>query len=79
MLILTQIEFENIFDGIVSALTNAGYDPYAQLTGYLQTGDETFITRKGNARELIKTLDRGKIERYVINRFNGSPERKLNL
>lgn len=79
MLILTQIEFENIFDGIVSALTNAGYDPYAQLTGYLQTGDETFITRNGNARELIKTLDRGKIERYVINRFNGSPERKLNL
>ena len=79
MLILTQIEFENIFDGVVSALTNAGYDPYAQLTGYLQTGDETFITRNGNARELIKTLDRGKIERYVINRFNGSPERKLNL
>lgn len=60
-------------------MTNAGYDPYAQLTGYLQTGDETFITRNENARELIKTLDKGKIEQYVINLFNDSPERKLNL
>jgi len=71
-------DFEKQIAVVVSALSNAGYDPYAQLTGYLQTGDETFITRNGNARELIKTLDRDKVERYVINHLNNSPERKLN-
>lgn len=36
------------------------YDPYMQLYGYLETGDDTyyFITRKGNAREEIGELDR---------------------
>jgi len=71
-------DFEKQIAVVVSALSNAGYDPYAQLTGYLQTGDETFITRNGNARELIKTLDRDKVERYVINHLNNNPERKLN-
>ena len=76
---LERTDFEKKIALVIAALSDAGYDPYAQLTGYLQTGDETFITRNGNARELIKTLDRDKIERYVINRFNDSTERKLNL
>jgi len=62
---LTQTEFEKIIGEVVSALTNAGYDPYAQLTGYLQTGDETFITRNGNARTIIKSLNIEQIEKYV--------------
>ena len=56
----------------MSALTNAGYDPYAQLTGYLQTGDETFITRNGNARAIIKTLDIKQISKYILTLKNGN-------
>lgn len=60
---------ENSFDEamgiVVAALKDAGYDPIAQLTGYLQTGDATFITRTGNARSIIRTLDKEQITAYV--------------
>lgn len=62
---MEQAEFDKCISEIMSALSAAGYDPYAQLTGYLQTGDETYITRKGNARELIRTLDKEMIVKYV--------------
>ena len=62
---MEQTDFEIQIAFVVSALSDAGYDPYAQLTGYLQTGDETFITRSGNARAIIKTLDTEQIALYV--------------
>lgn len=62
---MTQAQFEKSMGEIIQALANAGYDPYAQLTGYLQTGDETFITRKGDARTIIKSLDIERIALYV--------------
>ena len=62
---MEQAEFDKRISEVSSALSAAGYDPCAQLTGYLQTGDETYITRKGNARELIRTLDKEMIARYI--------------
>ena len=62
---MEQTDFEKQIAFVVSALSDAGYDPYAQLKGYLQTGDETFITRNGNARAIIKTLDIERIALYV--------------
>ena len=62
---MEQTEFEKCISKIAQALSAAGYDPCAQLTGYLQTGDETYITRKGNAREIIRTLDKEMIAQYI--------------
>lgn len=39
-------EFMEIFNEIVTALKSAGYNPYEQLIGYLELGNETYITRK---------------------------------
>ena len=50
---------------IVEAIKDAGYDPYDQLMGYLKTGEDYYITRKGDARNLIKTLDKEKLESFV--------------
>ena len=50
---------------VESAIKQAGYDPYEQLEGYLQTGHDYYITRTMGARELIKTLDRNKLKTYV--------------
>lgn len=50
---------------IVEAIKEAGYDPYEQLIGYLQTSQDYYITRKKNARSLIKTLEREQIQQYV--------------
>ena len=57
--------FDQTIEIIVNAIKKAGYDPYSQLTGFLRTHDDRYITRTGNARELIGTLDRSKLKYYV--------------
>lgn len=65
MIILEQADFEKQIALVIAALSDAGYDPYAQLTGFLQTGDETFITRRNDARAVVSSLDREMVARYV--------------
>ena len=57
--------FEEKIKTIVSAIARAGYDPYAQLTGFLRTQDARFITRTDNARALALELDRSQLKQYV--------------
>jgi hypothetical protein len=59
-------EFRVRMDRIVKALKDAGYDPYMQLYGYLETGDDTYITRKGNARDEIGELDREMVRKFTM-------------
>ena len=58
-------KFIATMESIVSSIEEKGMDPYAQLYGYLTTGKEEYITRTGNARELIKTLERDRVSEYV--------------
>lgn len=62
---MEQADFEKQIALVISALSDAGYDPYAQLTGFVQTGDDTFITRRNNARAIVSSLDREMVARYV--------------
>ena len=64
---VAKINFDEAIGKVVEALVGAGYDPIAQLTGYLQTGDDTFITRTGDARGIIRLLDKEQIAAYVEN------------
>ena len=66
---MSQTEFEKQFAIVIAALSDAGYDPYAQLTGFIQTGDETFITRRNDARAIVSSLDREMVARYVKERI----------
>ena len=63
---MTEQEFNKVMEHIVSSLKQGGYDPYEQLTGYIMTGEEHYITRNGNARELIAGLDKLKVKSYVL-------------
>lgn len=54
-----------IFESIVSSLREAGYDPFSQITGYLQTGDLTYITRSGDARQLISKMDKSLLQEFA--------------
>lgn len=56
-----------IFESIVSSLREAGYDPFSQITGYLQTGDLTYITRSGDARQLISQMDKSLLQEFANN------------
>lgn len=54
-----------IFESIASSLREAGYDPFSQITGYLQTGDLTYITRSGDSRSLIVKVDKTAIRKLL--------------
>ena len=58
-------KFIAAMESIVSSIEKTGNDPYAQLYGYLSTGKDVYITRTGNARELIKTLNRQQVYEHV--------------
>ena len=58
-------EFENLIEKVIAAMEEAGYDPAAQFTGYFQTGDETFITRSGEARTTVRLLNKEQIADYL--------------
>ena len=58
-------DFKQKIEHIVSALREAGYDPYEQLYAYLHNGNDTYITRKGDARSLVSELDQEQILDYI--------------
>ena len=47
-----------ILQHVYRALQAKGYDPIAQLTGFILTGDPTYITSHESARSLICRLER---------------------
>ncbi len=64
----------NILRHVYQALVAKGYDPVAQLTGFVMTGDPTYITSHENARSLICRLQRDEIlEELVRSYFSASP------
>ena len=58
-------EFLDAMEHIVSVLIERGYDPYAQLTGYVTENEPTYITSHKGARQLIVTLDMERVKRFV--------------
>ena len=58
-------QFATAMETIVAALKERGYDPYAQLTGYITENEPTYITSYKGARQLILTLDKEQVQRYV--------------
>ena len=59
------MEFYGKIQYIIEEMRSAGYDPYAQLTGFVRTCDERYITRRGNARSLILELDFAQVQHYL--------------
>ena len=60
-----EAQFQQIIAEIVQAIKDAGYDPFEQLTGYLKTGKDYYITRTNGAREKIKTISNEQLQVYV--------------
>ena len=53
------------------AIREAGFIPYDQLYGYVQTGNSLYITRKYNARKIVEQMDSAMIRRYLNLRKTG--------
>ena len=54
---------------IYEALCEKGYDPVAQLTGYILSGDPTYITTHKNARILASRIDGHDMMRIIVKDF----------
>ena len=50
---------------IITAIQDAGYVPYDQLTAFLKTGDDRYITRRDNDRNLIREVDQKELRKYL--------------
>ena len=62
---MNEKDFEKTMDIITFAISDAGYDVREQLTGFLLTGDPTYITRRNDARTLIKNVDIELLRCYI--------------
>ena len=56
---------QQVLDYIVKCIKATGNDPRTQIEGYVASGNECYITRKGDARRLIKTVELSHLKQYV--------------
>lgn len=57
--------FRAAMNKIIVALKEKGYEPYEQLYGYIKENEPAYITRHNGARELLVTLDKKQVKRYI--------------
>lgn len=58
---LDELLVEQTLKEVCNSLTEKGYDPINQLTGYLMSGDPGYISSYQNARNKIVGIERSKI------------------
>jgi len=59
----------DILHQVYAALVEKGYNPINQLVGYLLSGDPAYITSFGNARSLIRRLERDEILEELVKSY----------
>ena len=57
---------QDILLSVYDALREKGYDPINQLVGYIISGDPTYITSHGNARHLIRRVERDELLEELV-------------
>lgn len=57
---------------VEQAIREAGFVPYDQLYGFVQTGNSLYITCKHNARQIVEQMDSDMIRRYLNLRKSAS-------
>lgn len=71
----TKINFEadaktkqvrEVLETVIQAHDEKGYNPISQLTGYLMTGDPTYMTTHNDARKIIRRVERDEIIEVLI-------------
>lgn len=62
-------EIKEILEEVYQALESKGYNPVNQMVGYLISGDPTYITSQGNARTMIRKVERDEILEELLKHF----------
>lgn len=70
------VEIREILTAVYEALKSKGYNPVNQMTGYLLSGDPTYITSHNNARSLIRKVERDDLVEALLNYFMAAETEK---
>ena len=62
-------QFEATMELIVAALKERGYDPYAQLYGYIKENEPTYITSHKGARSMIMKVERDELVEELLTEY----------
>lgn len=54
---------------VYQILSEKGYNPIGQIVGYLLSEDPTYITNCGNARALMRRIDRDELMGELVKRY----------
>ncbi|OPX84695.1 MAG: hypothetical protein A4E53_03752 [Pelotomaculum sp. PtaB.Bin104] len=54
---------------VYAALIEKGYNPISQLVGYFLSGDPSYITSHGNARSLIRSMERDELLEELVKSY----------
>jgi len=71
---LEEYDAKKVLLHVYKALEEKGYSPLNQLTGYLISGDPTYITTHNDARRMIRKVFRDKLIEELITNYMGSEE-----
>lgn len=66
---VVELEVSLILNKVCNALRENGYDPLDQIVGYLISGDPAYITNSGNARNLIRQVERDQIVEALVRNY----------
>jgi len=61
-----KMKVSEVLNIVHEALVEKGYNPINQITGYILSGDSSYITSHKNARSIIKKFERDEILEEVI-------------
>ena len=61
-----QIQARDILEIVYKALHEKGYNPVSQMTGYIMSGDPTYITSHNGARSLVMKLERDELVEEML-------------
>ncbi len=62
-------EVQDIVSRVYDALKIKGYDPIAQIVGYILSGDPTYITSYDGARGLIVKIERDELLEELVKKY----------
>ena len=60
---------KEVFQHVFQALAEKGYNPISQITGYLISGDPTYITSYNNARKDIRSIERDELIEELVKEY----------
>ena len=60
---------KSILQEVCKLLKDKGYVPINQIVGYILSGDPSYITSYGNARNMIQKLDRNEVLEELLKNY----------